>query len=176
MNDDNEVVRLIEKPKDPPSNFVVIGVYLFRSKIFEAVEKIKPSWRNLLEITDAVQWLVDNGYRVKSSFVTKWWKDTGKSEDILHANRLIIDDIESINNGRVVDSQIKGRVRIGKGTVIEKNSTVKGPVILGDNCKIRDSYIGPYTSIGNNCEITGSEIEDSVILDWSEDNRWWETN
>jgi len=165
LNDDNEVVRLIEKPKDPPSNFVVIGVYLFRSKIFEAVEEIKPSWRNLLEITDAVQWLIDKGYRVKSSFVTKWWKDTGKPEDILHANRLIIDDIESINDGEVVDSQIKGRVRIGRGTVIEKNSTVKGPVILGDNCKIRDSYIGPYTSIGNNCEINGSEIEDSVILD-----------
>jgi glucose-1-phosphate thymidylyltransferase len=165
LNKDNEVLRLIEKPKYPPSNFAVIGVYLFRSKIFEAVEEIKPSWRNLLEIVDAVQWLIDNGYRVKSSFVTKWWKDTGKPEDILHANRLVIDDIKSSNHGMVVDSQIKGRVRIGKDTVIEKNSTVKGPVILGNKCRIRESYIGPYTSIGNNCEIAGSEIEDSVILD-----------
>lgn len=165
LNDKNEIIRLIEKPKDPPSNYVVIGVYLFRSKIFDAVDNIKPSKRGLLEITDAVQWLIDKGYLVKSSFVTKWWKDTGMPKDILHANRLIIDDIESLNNGKVVDSQIKGRVRIGKGTVIEKNSTIKGPVIIGNNCRISDSYIGPYTSIGDNSEIIGSEIEDSVVLD-----------
>jgi len=165
LNEKNEITQLIEKPKNPTSNLAVIGVYLFRPKIFEAVEEIKPSKRNLLEITDAVQWLIDHGYKVKSSFVTKWWKDTGKPEDILHANRLIIDDIDSNNLGEVVDSEIKGRVQINKNTIIEKNSTVKGPVIIGENCRISDSYIGPYTSIGNNCEITGTEIEDSVVLD-----------
>lgn len=165
LNENNEIVKLIEKPKDPPSNLAVIGVYLFRSKVFDAVEELKPSKRGLLEIVDAVQWLIDHGFKVKSSFVTKWWKDTGKPEDILHANRLIIDDIESGNQGEVIDSEIKGRVQIGKNTIVEKNSTVKGPVILGENCRISNSYIGPYTSIGNNCEITGTEIEDSVILD-----------
>ena len=165
LNENNEIVKLIEKPKDPPSKFAVIGVYLFRSKVFDAVEELKPSKRGLLEIVDAVQWLIDHGYKVKSSFVTKWWKDTGKPEDILHANRLIIDDIESGNQGEVIDSEIKGRVQIGKNTIVDKNSTVKGPVILGENCKISHSYIGPYTSIGDNCEIIGTEIEDSVLLD-----------
>ncbi len=165
LNDNNEIIKLIEKPKDPPSNLAVIGVYLFRSKVFDAVEELKPSKRGLLEIVDAVQWLINHGYRVKSSFVTKWWKDTGKPEDILHANRLIIDDIETDNQGEVIDSQIKGRAQIGKNTIVDKNSTVKGPVIIGENCKISDSYIGPYTSIGDNCEIIGTEIEDSVLLD-----------
>jgi glucose-1-phosphate thymidylyltransferase len=165
LNENKEIVQLVEKPDKPESNLAVIGVYLFRSKILEAVDNITPSKRNLLEITDAVQWLIDHGYKVKSSFVTNWWKDTGKPEDILHANRLIIDDIEMKNEGKLVDSELKGRVRISKHTVIENNSTVKGPVVIGEHCTIRDSYIGPYTSIGNNCEIYGTEIEDSVILD-----------
>jgi glucose-1-phosphate thymidylyltransferase len=165
LNENGEVERLVEKPKNPISKYVVIGVYMFRQKIFDAVEEIKPSFRNLLEITDAVQWLIDQGYKIKSSFVTKWWKDTGKPDDILHANRLIIDNIKNINKGKVIDSQVKGRARIGNGTIVHKNSTIKGPVIIGNNCKIINSYIGPYTSVGNNCEIKGSEIEDSVILD-----------
>ena len=165
LNENNEIVKLVEKPINPPSNLVVIGVYLFRSKVFDAVDEIRPSKRNLLEITDTVQWLIDHGYKVKSSFVTNWWKDTGKPEDILHANRLVIDDIEGFCKGDVVGSSIKGRVQIGVNTLVKNNSTIKGPVIIGENCKIIDSYIGPYTSIGNGCEIVGTELEDSVILD-----------
>ena len=165
LNEKNEIIKLIEKPNNPPSNLAVIGVYLFTSKIFEAVDKLKPSKRGQLEITDAIQWLLDHGYKIKSSFVTNWWKDTGKPEDILHANRLILDDIETMNLGEIINSEIRGRTKIGKNTKVEKNSMVKGPVIIGENSKIINSYIGPYTSIGNNCVIIDSEIEDSAILD-----------
>ena len=165
LDNKKDIVKLIEKPKDPPSNFAAIGVYLFRPSVFKAVEKLKPSKRNQLEITDTVQWLIDNNHKVKSSFVKNWWKDTGKAEDILHANSLILDDITPKNLGKVSNSQIKGRVQINKKTIIEENSTLKGPVIIGENCRISDSYIGPYTSIGNDCEIVGTELEDSVIMD-----------
>lgn len=165
LNDKKEIVKLLEKPKDPPSNLAVIGVYLFRSKIFDAVDSLKFSKRGQLEITEAIQWLVDKGYKVDSSFVNDWWKDTGKPEDILHANRLVLDDIDSKSLGKVTGSDIRGRVHIGKNTVVEKNSTIKGPATVGDNCKISGSYIGSYTSIGNDCEIAGTEIEDSVVMD-----------
>jgi len=165
LNENDEVVKVIEKPQNPPSNLAVIGVYLFESKILDAVDELKPSSRGQLEITDAIQWLIDNGHTVKSSFVNHWWKDTGKPEDILHANRLILDDIDPDNQGKVVESEIRGRVQVGKDTTIDNNSMVKGPVKIGENCMISDSCIGPYTSIGNNCTIIGSEIEDSVILD-----------
>ncbi|HEC87727.1 MAG TPA: glucose-1-phosphate thymidylyltransferase [Thermoplasmata archaeon] len=165
LNEKKEIVELIEKPQRPPTNFVVIGIYFFRSAIFEAVKKIKPSWRNQLEIVDAIQWLINNGYKVKSSFVNGWWKDTGKPEDIIHANRLVLDEIKNVKNlGILKNSKINGRIEIGKNSIIEK-STVKGPVVIGKNCMIRDAYIGPYTSIGDNCQIIASEIEDSVIME-----------
>ena len=138
---------------------------MFRPKIFDAVEELKPSKRGQLEITDAVQWLIDNDYSVKSSLVCNWWKDTGKPDDILDANRLILDDISTNNKGKIVNSRFIGRGKIGKNTLIECNSIIKGPIMIGENCKIYNSYIGPYTSVGNNCEIIGSEIEDSVIMD-----------
>lgn len=165
LNEKKEVVKLIEKPQNPPSNLAVIGVYLFRSKIFDAVDALQFSERGQLEITDAIQWLIDHGYTVKSSFVNHWWKDTGKPEDILHVNRLLLDDVTSQNFGQVRESEIRGRVRVGKETLVEGHSMIKGPVIIGDHCTIRNSYIGPYTSIGNNCDIQGSEIEDSVVMD-----------
>ncbi|OYT61241.1 glucose-1-phosphate thymidylyltransferase [Thermoplasmatales archaeon ex4484_30] len=165
LNEKNEIVKLIEKPKKPPSNFAVIGIYMFRPAIFKAVKEIKPSWRNQLEIVDAIQWLIDNGYKVKSSFVKGWWKDTGKPEDIIHANRLVLDEIEETKNfGVLKNSKINGRVIIEKNAIIE-NSLVKGPAIIGENSKIVKSYIGPYMSIGNNCEILDTEIEDSVIME-----------
>ena len=167
LNENDEIEQLIEKPKNPPSNHAVIGVYMFSPKIHEAVKNLKPSKRGQLEITDAVQWLIDNGHKVKSAFVNNWWKDTGKPEDILHANRLILDDIKSNNLGKILDSKIRGRVEIGENTVVENNSLVKGPTIIGENCKIKGSYIGPYTSIGDNCEIIDTELEDTVILDSS---------
>ena len=167
LNEKNHIVKVVEKPQNPESNLAVIGVYMFRQKIFDAVNELRFSSRGQLEITDAIQWLIDHGYTVISSFVKHWWKDTGKPEDILHANRLILDDIISENLGQVVSSQIRGRVQIGNQSIIEKESMIKGPVKIGDHCTITSSYIGPYTSIGNNCIIENSEIEDSVIMDGS---------
>ncbi len=165
--DDNGVVqRLIEKPKEPPSDLALVGVYLFDRNIFKAIEQIKPSWRNELEITDAIQWLLDNNYRVESHLVTGWWKDTGKPEDIIEANLLVLEDIEVKNEGKVKDSEISGKVRIGKGTVVE-HSTIRGPTIIGNNCKINHSYIGPFSSIGDEAAIEDSEIECSIIMESS---------
>lgn len=165
--DGKTIKRLIEKPKVPPSNLALVGIYFFKPVIHEAVKDIKPSWRNELEITDAIQWLIDRGYKVGWTKVTGWWKDTGKPEDILDANRLILDDI-----GRDIrvntKARIHGRVVIAEGTGIDENTVIKGPVIIGKNCKIKNAYIGPYTSIGDNVVIENTEIEDSIILEGSE--------
>ncbi len=158
------VKRLIEKPKDPPSNLALVGIYLFDKEIFKAIEKIKPSWRNELEITDAIQWLLDNGYKVESQTVKGWWKDTGKPEDIIEANLLILQDIHSDNQGKIVDSTVNGEVRVANGAIVEK-STIRGPAIIGENTKILRSYIGPFSSIGDNVVIENSEVECSVIMD-----------
>ena len=168
LNEKGDVIQLLEKPKEPPSNLALVGVYLFRPVIFEAVKNIKPSWRNELEITDAIQWLISNGYKVKSATVDGWWKDTGKTEDILDANRLVLDELVPENNGLVEKEVIlKGRIKIGEESVIKGKTVIKGPIIVGENCVIQDSYIGPYTSIGNNCKIVNTEIEDSIIMDGS---------
>ncbi|ASJ15379.1 glucose-1-phosphate thymidylyltransferase [Thermococcus radiotolerans] len=168
LNEDGKTIkRLVEKPKVPPSNLALVGIYFFKPVIHEAVENIKPSWRNELEITDAIQWLIDNGYRVGWTKVTGWWKDTGKPEDILDANRLILDDIQAdikVKTG----ARIHGRVVIEEGTEIDDNTVIKGPVVIGKNVVIRNSYIGPYTSVGDNCIIENTEIEDSIILEGSE--------
>ncbi len=159
------ITRLVEKPEKPPSNLVVIGIYGLSPLIFEAIRNIKPSWRNELEIMDALQWLLNEGHLVKYDVVGGWWKDTGRSEDILDANRLILDDMKPENKGEIRDSEIKGKVNIGKNSVIEQNSTIKGPVIIGENCLISKAYIGPYTSIGNNCRLSNTEIEDSIVME-----------
>ncbi|ASJ05732.1 glucose-1-phosphate thymidylyltransferase [Thermococcus barossii] len=168
LSDDGKTIkRLVEKPKEPPSNLALVGIYFFKPVIHEAVKNIKPSWRNELEITDAIQWLIDHGYRVGWTKVTGWWKDTGKPEDLLEANRLILDDIQ--RNIQVnTKAQIHGRVIIEKGAKIDENTVIKGPVVIGKNVVIRNSYIGPYTSIGDNCIIEDTEIEDSIILEGSE--------
>ncbi|MEA2053329.1 MAG: glucose-1-phosphate thymidylyltransferase [Euryarchaeota archaeon] len=167
LNDDGTIKRLIEKPKDPPSNLALVGIYFFKPVILEACKRIKPSWRNELEITDAIQWLIDNGYKVGWTKVEGWWKDTGKTEDILEANRLILDGIQMKNEGTTNDSRIIGRVIIEKGVEV-KDSIVKGPSLVGGGCIIKNSYIGPYTSVGNNCIIEDTEIEDSIVMDNSE--------
>jgi len=158
------VKRLIEKPKEPPSNFALVGIYLFDREIFKAIDHIKPSWRNELEITDAIQWLLDNNFKVQSHTVKGWWKDTGKPDDIIEANLLVLENIEDLNQGTLVDSTIHGRVRIEKGSIIEK-SVVRGPVVIGRNTKILHSYLGPFSSIGDNVFIENSEIECSVIME-----------
>jgi glucose-1-phosphate thymidylyltransferase len=166
--EDGRVVRLVEKPKKPASNLALVGVYMFDAHIFEAVKAIEPSWRNELEITDAIQYLVEHGYKVQPHLVSGWWKDTGKLEDILEANRLILETLSGSNFGRVDDkSRINGQVAIEKGVSV-KNSIIRGPVIIGENSEIADSYIGPFTSIQNDCRIVKTEIEHSIVLEKSE--------
>lgn len=164
LDEEGRVKRLVEKPEVPPSNYALVGIYFFKPLIIEACKSIEPSWRGELEITDAIQWLIDKGHRVEASLVDGWWKDTGKSEDILEANRLILDEIEPKNEGSIRGSRIFGRAVIGKECIIE-SSTIKGPCILGDGCRIRGSYIGPYTAINRSCDIEGTEIEDSVVME-----------
>lgn len=166
LNQDGSIKRLIEKPKDPPSNLVLVGIYFFRKAIFEAVKNIKPSWRNELEITDAIQYLIEKRFKVHSEIVRGWWKDTGRPEDILEVNRLILDDLTpEIKEEVEIKGEIRGRASIDEGTKIDEKSVIKGPAVIGSNCVIGSSYIGPYTSIGNNCEIINSEVEDSIVMD-----------
>lgn len=165
--DGDRVKRLVEKPKDPPSNLALVGVYMFTASIFEAGRAIDPSWRNELEITDAIQHLVDSGKRVDSHIVHGWWKDTGQVQDMLDANRLILDDLEEQIDGELRDSRVEGRVTIAEGAVLER-STVRGPAIIGRGARVTDSYIGPYTALGEDVVIERSEIEHSIVLAGSE--------
>ena len=160
----DRIVRVEEKPKHPKSSFAVSGIYLYDSTIFEAVNNIKPSARGELEISDAHQYLVDHDYKVSYSEITGWWKDTGKPQDLLEANRLVLENIESKNNGKVNGkSSISGQVIIEEGTEIT-DCTIRGPVIIGKNCKIENSFIGPFTSIYHDCFIKNSEVEYSILL------------
>lgn len=164
LNEDGTIKQLVEKPKVPPSNLALVGIYFFKTVVLDACKQIKPSWREELEITDAIQWLIVNGYGVGWTKVEGWWKDTGKTEDILEANRLILDDLTPAVNGEVL-GELRGRVSIEAGTTVNEHTVIKGPAIIGRACRIKDSYIGPYTSIGNNCEIIDTEVEDSVVMD-----------
>jgi len=161
---DGRVVKLVEKPKQPKSDLALVGVYLFDKHIFEAARNIKPSFRNELEITDAIQYLIDKGYTVRPHTITGWWKDTGNVEDLLEANRLVLDSLESKVDGHVdATSQLVGKVVLTAGCEV-RNSVVRGPAIIGKNTKIIDSYIGSFTSIHHDTKIIGSEIEHSVVL------------
>jgi glucose-1-phosphate thymidylyltransferase len=164
---DGEVVRLVEKPEDPPSDLALVGVYLFDPSIHEAVATIEPSPRGELEITDAIQWLIDAGHRVRHEVLDGWWKDTGKLQPLLEGNRLVLETIEPSIHGSVdADSLIDGRVVIEAGAQII-NSTVRGPAIIGERTRVVNSYIGPFTSVYFDCEIVDSEIEHSVVLEES---------
>ena len=161
------VVRLVEKPADPPTDLALVGVYLFDRTINQAVRAIAPSARGELEITDAIQWLVDQGQRVRCELLTGWWIDTGKLTPLLEANRLLLDVIEPRIDGDVDEaSSIDGRVVVEAGAVI-RNSTLRGPLVIGSGATITDSFIGPYSAIGNGCEVVHSEIEHSVIMERS---------
>jgi len=163
--DGDRVVKLIEKPKDPPTDLALVGVYMFDHNIFEAVNAIKPSARGELEITDAIQYLIDHGYRVDSHIIGGWWKDTGSLAAMLEANRLMLEDIETDIKGEVdKSSQIMGRVSVGLGTRIV-NSCVRGPAIIGEDCVIENAFIGPFTSVNNRVTICSSEVEHSIILE-----------
>jgi len=158
------VIRLVEKPKQPQSDLALVGVYLFNNSIWEAVENIRPSFRNELEITDAIQYLIDGKKRVVSHIVTGWWKDTGKLEDILEANRVVLEDLEPRNDGQLEDSEIIGRVVVEKGARVVR-STVRGPAIIGERTLVEDSYVGPYTSIYFDSIIRRVELECSIVLE-----------
>ncbi|GAI16998.1 unnamed protein product, partial [marine sediment metagenome] len=161
----DRVVRLEEKPKNPKSDLALVGVYMFDHHIFEAVNSIRPSWRNELEITDAIQYLIDGNYEVHSHIINGWWKDTGKKEDLLEANRIMLDDIERKIGGKVdKDSKIHGKVQIDEGAEIVQ-STIRGPAIIGEGTRIVHSYVGPFTSIYYNTLIEDSEIEHSIVME-----------
>jgi glucose-1-phosphate thymidylyltransferase len=162
-----EVVRLVEKPENPPSDLALVGVYLFDPSIHEAVRAIEPSTRGELEITDAIQWLIDHGRRVRHEVVDGWWIDTGKLDPLLEGNRLVLESLEPRVDGSVDQaSSLLGLVVVEAGAQII-NSTVRGPAIIGERTIVRDSYIGPYTSVYYDCEVINSEIEHSIVLEQS---------
>ncbi|MCA1656422.1 MAG: glucose-1-phosphate thymidylyltransferase, partial [Actinobacteria bacterium] len=160
-----DVIRLVEKPADPPSDLALVGVYLFDRRIHDAVRAIEPSERGELEITDAIQWLIDAGHPVRSQKLSGWWIDTGKLTPLLEANRLVLEALEARVDGSVdAESNIEGRVVIEPGAVIER-STVRGPAIIGTGTRIVDSFIGPFTAVGEDCEVVRTDLEHSVV--WS---------
>ncbi|HOC16627.1 MAG TPA: glucose-1-phosphate thymidylyltransferase [Vicinamibacterales bacterium] len=162
------VVRLVEKPREPKSDYALVGVYMFGPEIFTSVRRIRPSWRSELEITDAIQDLIDRGLEVRPHVVDGWWKDTGKLEDLLEANRLILDTLERRIEGEVDEaSRIEGKVVVEPGAAIER-SVVRGPVVIGSGARIAQAYIGPFTSIMNDVQVRDAEIEHSIVLEGSE--------
>jgi len=158
------VVRLVEKPKVPPSDLALVGVYLFDQAVFEAVEAITPSNRGELEITDALQWLVEQGYEVKPHLVEGWWKDTGKPEDLLAANRLVLEALTTDIKGTVENSSLAGPIQIATGAVV-RDSMLRGPLIIGENSRVERAFIGPFTTLGCNVVVEDAEIEHSILLD-----------
>jgi len=161
-----KIKKIIEKPKDPPSNLAVIGIYFLTPKIFDIIDNLKPSWRGELEITDALDLLMKNGNKIEYDTVTGWWKDTGTPEDIIHANKLVLNSLGTENQFLLdTDSKIKDNIVIGNNTEISRDSVVIGPAIIGKNCKIGPAArIGPYASIGNNCILKNCYIEDSIVM------------
>ena len=162
----DKVVRLVEKPKVPPSDLALVGVYMFDATIFQAAKAIKPSGRGELEITDAIQWLIDTGHTVRPHVISGWWKDTGKLEDMLEANRIILDTLVPRNEGTVTDSELLGKVVVEAGARIV-GSTVRGPAIVGKGAVIENAYVGPFTSIGDGVIVRESEVEHSILLEGS---------
>lgn len=167
LDEQGRIVSLTEKPQAPRSNLALVGIYMFDSHIFEAVAAIKPSWRNELEITDAIRWLIDAGYRVYPYIHRGWWIDTGKPIDMLEANNRVLEELTPTIEGTVsADSEVRGRVVIEKGAQII-NSVVRGPAIIGEETQVINAYIGPYTSIYHHCLIERCEIEHSIVLEHS---------
>lgn len=167
LDDDGHVAHLVEKPDDPPSDLALVGVYIFDRHIHEAVAAIEPSGRGELEITDAIQWLIDGEHRVRSEILTGWWIDTGKLTPLLEANRLLLETIETRVEGTVDDASfLDGRVVVDAGAEII-NSTIRGPVVIGSGTTVRDSFIGPFSAIGIDCLVEHSEVEHSVVMNSS---------
>ena len=166
LDKQGQVIRLVEKPEKPKTNLALVGVYLFTSEVHNAIKRIKPSRRNELEITDAIQKLIDRGQKVNSHILQGWWLDTGKKDDLLEANRVVLDDLIKRDIKGTIDkaSKVSGRVELAHGAMVE-NSTIRGPVSIAGGCKIINSFVGPCTSIGENTIVEDSSIEHSVILE-----------
>jgi glucose-1-phosphate thymidylyltransferase len=160
---DGAVVRLVEKPSEPKTDLALVGVYMFNPTVHAAARAIAPSARGELEITDAIQHLVDQGRRVQPHVVQGWWKDTGRLEDMLAANRLVLDTITERVQGELIDSEVAGRVVIEPGARLER-TTVRGPAIIGAGARLVDCYVGPYTAVGEHCTIENAEVEHSILL------------
>lgn len=169
FDSNGKLIQLIEKPKQPPSNYALTGIYFFRPIIFHAIRQLKPSWRGELEITEAIHLLLEKSPPVHHQFVKGWWKDTGTHEDILDVNRLVLDDLELKIIGEVEDDgSIQGRVFVDEGVRIKRGATIRGPAVIGKEALIESGvYIGPYTSIGNDVKVKRGEIENSIIMDGS---------
>jgi glucose-1-phosphate thymidylyltransferase len=166
--DGNRIIRLVEKPKDPPSDLGIVGIYMFDKHIFDAARAIKPSWRNELEITDAIQYLIDKKFDVRAQVITDRWIDTGKKDDMLDVNRIILADLERRIEGKVSGAcEITGNVAIEEGAEVV-DSTIRGPAIIGPHSRVIRSYVGPFTSIYHHVLIQDSEIENSIVLENTE--------
>jgi glucose-1-phosphate thymidylyltransferase len=161
-----KIKKIMEKPKDPPSNLAVIGIYFLTPKIFDIIDNLKPSWRGELEITDALDMLMNKGNKIEYDTVTGWWKDTGTPDDIIHANKLVLDSIGTENEFLIdKESKIENNIVIGKNTEISRDSFVTGPVIIGNNCNIGPSVrLGPYVSVGDNCILKNCNVDNSIIM------------
>jgi glucose-1-phosphate thymidylyltransferase len=170
LDGEGHVARLVEKPAEPRSDLALVGVYLFTPAIFASVKAITPSTRGELEITDAIQHMVDRGLRVEPHVVTGWWKDTGKLEDMLEANRLVLSTIVGEVRGELHETTLEGPVRIGEGSRLER-CTVRGPVVIGAGCLLTDTFVGPYTSISDGVIIDHAEVEHSIVLENSRISR-----
>ena len=164
LNDDGSISRLVEKPADPPSDLALVGVYLFTSAILDAARRIEPSWRGELEITDAIQQLLDDGATIRASRVEGWWLDTGKKDELLEANRIVLGTVTRRIEGDVDDSStLTGDVVVEPGAVV-RGSVVRGPAVIGAGTRLTDCYVGPFTSIADGCVVTRSELEFSVLM------------
>ncbi len=166
LDGQGHIVSLVEKPKAPKSDLALVGIYLLRTSIFPIIHDLKPSWRNELEITEALDHLRVQGGKLKAHIVTGWWKDTGKPEDILEANHLLLEDIERKIEGTVeAGARVEGRVRIGARSVVKAGSVIRGPVVIGQDCIVGpETYVGPYTSIGDASRLVGADIESSIVI------------
>jgi len=164
---DGKIKKIIEKPKEPPTNLAVTGIYFLTPVIFDIIKRLKPSWRNELEITDALDMLLNENHVITYNMITDYWKDTGTPEDIIHANKAILENLIPDFRGKKESTvSLEGNVSVGNGTLIKDRVKIRGPVIIGNNCKIYgDTIIGPNTSIGNECIISGGKIKDSIIMD-----------
>jgi glucose-1-phosphate thymidylyltransferase len=161
--EDGRVSRLVEKPSAPRTDLALVGVYMFTPMVFEAARAIEPSARGELEITDAIQHLVDSGARIDPHLVSGWWKDTGQVQDMLDANRLILDDLAARVEGELVEARVEGRVIVERGARVER-SYVRGPAVIGAGSRVEDAYVGPFTAIGEGASIVRAEIENSIVL------------